>query len=136
MDFDVLKINKFCGNIYLDGYWQSEEYFKDIRNTILEDLEYKHSLNKINKSFLSQIKKSQSVALHVRFFDHPKHNNGNNVNIEYYEKSLDFLRSKVGKFKTFVFTENFNFLDNFEVFRKLDYIPVDFNNGPIVTCLI
>ena len=57
-------------NIILDGYWQSEEYFKDIRDIILDDLTLLSSPDKENKKMLKRINNSNSVCLHVRRGDY------------------------------------------------------------------
>src|SRR3990167_1232020 len=41
-DFDT-NILKLSGNFYLDDYWQSEKYFKDIKNIIKKEITLKKS---------------------------------------------------------------------------------------------
>src|SRR5210317_349146 len=57
-------------NIILDGYWQSEEYFKDMRDIILDDLTLFSNPDKENKKMLKRINNSNSVCLHVRRDDY------------------------------------------------------------------
>ena len=45
------------GNIILDGYWQSENYFKEIRNIIIKDFTIKFEPDKRNKLMIEKIKK-------------------------------------------------------------------------------
>ena len=40
--------------VYIEGYWQSEEYFKDIEKIIRTDLEIKPPTDKINVSTLQK----------------------------------------------------------------------------------
>src|SRR5210317_1999522 len=56
-------------NIILDGYWQSEEYFKDIRDIILDDLTLLSNPDKENKKMLKRINKSNTVCIHIRRTD-------------------------------------------------------------------
>jgi hypothetical protein len=58
------------GNIILDGYWQSEKYFNDIRDIILDDLTLLSNPDKENKKMLKRINNSNSVCLHVRRDDY------------------------------------------------------------------
>lgn len=57
-------------NTFLDGWWQDERYFEDIRPTLLREVELKKPASGVNAEWLEQIKKSNSVALHVRRGDY------------------------------------------------------------------
>ena len=78
-------LNNNFNNIYLDGLWQSEKYFKNFRDEILNI----YNFNKIKKkekniNFLKKIDLSKSICLNVRrtdFINNPEHNV---VNIDYY----------------------------------------------------
>ncbi len=52
--------------VYLDGYWQNELYFSDIRELLLKELSPNNSMNDLGCAYLECIKKSNSVSLHVR----------------------------------------------------------------------
>ena len=52
--------------VYLDGYWQNELYFSDIRELLLRELSPNSSMNDLGCAYLECIKKSNSVSLHVR----------------------------------------------------------------------
>ena len=54
------------GNIILDGYWQSENYFKEIRKIIKKDFTIRYEPDKKNKSMIEKIKNSNSVCIHIR----------------------------------------------------------------------
>ena len=43
-------------NTYLDGFWQSEKYFKSIESIIIEEYKPKESLNAENENWLKKIK--------------------------------------------------------------------------------
>ena len=72
-DFDVRLLDfTVKGTIYLDGYWQSEHYFKDMEQIIREDLEIIQPTDMKNQRMAEEIRGSHAVALHVRWFDPPK----------------------------------------------------------------
>ena len=53
-------------DVYLDGYWQNELYFSDIREELLRDLTSISSMSDLGVVYMEGIKKSNSVSLHVR----------------------------------------------------------------------
>ena len=127
--------NKFK-NIYLDGLWQSENYFKDHRSEILKIFNFE-KINKKEKNteFLSKIDISKSVCLNVRrtdFLSNPEHNV---VNIDYYKNSVQEMKKKLGNDISFyIFSDdldwckkNFDFINN-KNFIEYDYAGYKFYN--------
>jgi hypothetical protein len=52
--------------LYLDGYWQSEKFFLDIKDIIREEYTLKDELGDENISILHDIKSTNSVSVHIR----------------------------------------------------------------------
>ena len=81
-------------NLYLDGLWQSEKYFKHNRNDILKIYNFdKIKNNSENVNFLNKINFNKSICLNVRrtdFINNPEHNL---VNIQYYKKAIQKIQS-------------------------------------------
>ena len=73
LDFDerllALKVN---GSLHLDGYWQSENYFKDVEQTIREDLQIIPPKDLMNQNMAEEIRNMRAVALHVRWWLHAR----------------------------------------------------------------
>lgn len=61
---------KLKGNVYLDGYWQTEKYFKDIEDIIKNDFTVKTEPDEKNRELLNQIKNCGAVAVHMRRGDY------------------------------------------------------------------
>ena len=106
-------------NIYLDGLWQSENYFKDYRDEIL-DL---YNFDKINKKernikFVEKIDLTKSICLNVRridFVNNPEHNV---VNINYYLKAINRFKEIIGpNFKVYIFSDDLEWCK-----KNLDFI--------------
>jgi len=75
-------------NYYLNGYWQSEKYFKNISDTIKNEL---RPTNEILEKLNSKIKK-KSVSLHVRRTDYIDSNGFHPTQpIEYYNNALNII---------------------------------------------
>ena len=108
-DFDR-SIKEFCpiGDCFIKGYWQSELYFDDIKDLIKKELVLRNE-KEFNEDLLcADIVNSESVAIHLRFFEIDE---GILVNDEVYEEKLSYYRSaisylknKINKPKFFVFS--------------------------------
>lgn len=68
--FDSRLLNlKVKGTLYIEGLWQSENYFKDFEKQIRRDLSIKPPKDLINIQMAKRIKKLNSIAIHIRFYD-------------------------------------------------------------------
>jgi len=123
-DFDssVLSLKK---NVYLEGYWQSEKYFKDIKNILYKDFSLKDKPTKNFNEFEEKIKNSldNSVSIHIRHGDYsqnPKENKRHTaLPIKYYGNAIKYIKTKIQNPVFFVFSddikwckENFKNLEN------------------------
>lgn len=66
-------IRKTGPSVYLNGYWQSEKYFLDIREILLREFTLKEPPEEINRGLLEQIDDTLSVSVHVRRADYLIH---------------------------------------------------------------
>ena len=60
---------EFCslrGDVYLDGYWQSERYFKSIEDTIREELSVRRPLADVSRRIADEMAETNSVCVHLR----------------------------------------------------------------------
>lgn len=105
-DFDPrLLAVKPHGKIYLEGYWQSEEYFKDVESTIREELRIVPPKDAINVTMATHMRRLSSVAVHVRFFDTPNELGVNNVKDDYYARAVSIMERLVPEAHYFVFSD-------------------------------
>ena len=95
--------NKF---VYLDGYWQNELYFSNIREVLLRELSPINSMNDLVCDYLEPIKKSNSVSLHVRRGDYLNLKNINVLDVGYYMKASKYIRKNVEKPTFFIFSDD------------------------------
>jgi len=107
MDFDLrllqLQLHK---NVHIEGYWQSEDYFKDFEEIIRRDLEIIPPQDEINQELARLIKEKESVAVHIRFFDDPGSKSmDNNASIDYYSKALKKIEKLRPNAHYFVFSD-------------------------------
>jgi len=56
--------------VFLEGYWQSERYFRDIRDLLLEDFSVQAPLPLACAKLLEEIRSSDAICVHVRRGDY------------------------------------------------------------------
>ena len=119
-------------NIILDGYWQSEEYFKDIRDIILDDLTLLSSPDKENEKMLKRINNSNSVSLHVRRADYVSNpllqKYHGNLTPEYYNKAINAICDRLTDPEFFIFSDEPGWCKR-NIITNLPHTYVDIN-GP------
>lgn len=107
LDFDerllALRVN---GTLYLDGYWQSEGYFRDVEQRIREDLQIISPTDAQNQRTAEEIRGSDAVALHVRWFDAPGNMASHNVSANYYQRAVALMEEKIESPRYFVFSDD------------------------------
>jgi len=102
---------------YLDGYWQSEKYFKDIEDIIKEELQPSNeSLEKFSKLPINE----NNVSIHIRRTDYVTSNGYHPVqSIEYYQKALNII----GEYDNiFVFSDYINWCKTNLTFDNMIFI--------------
>jgi hypothetical protein len=106
MDFDPRLLTvKPHGTVYLEGYWQSEQYFKDVESAIREELRIVPPKDAINLTMAEHMRSFQTVAVHVRFFDAPQELGVNNAKGNYYARAVARMESLVPEAHYFVFSD-------------------------------
>lgn len=92
---------------YFKGYFQNENYFKNLRPQILQDFKLLEPLNQENASLLKQIKQTNSVSLHIRRGDYLNSSFKNLDVKEYYQKAIDYIASKIKNPHFYIFSNDF-----------------------------
>ena len=99
-------------DVYLDGYWQNELYFSDIREELLRDLTSISSISDLGVFYMEGIKKSNSVSLHVRRGNYLNLKNFNVLDIDYYMKAVEYIRKNVEKPTFYIFSDDLEWCKN------------------------
>lgn len=106
VNFDKRILNlKPKGIFYMEGYWQSEKYFKDIEAIIRKDLQICPPTNEANLSMAKKIEKYNSIAVHVRFFDIPNSEGINNTPRSYYNQAIETMKNLISDGHYFIFSD-------------------------------
>jgi len=98
-------------NFYLEGFWQSELYFKDSREVLLKDFSLRESLAGVDATLEKDITSSHSVSLHIRRQDYANDTRTKNkhglLTEGYYKRALSKLQEHDGaEPKLFVFSDD------------------------------
>lgn len=105
-------IVKFRNNCYYDGYWQSEDYFKQIANILQQELKsnFNPVLSEPNRYLLNEIRNSESVSIHVRRGDYISIQLNNSLfsicSLKYYEEAINYIKRKIKNPLFFVFSDD------------------------------
>lgn len=106
IDYDPRMLNfKPQGTVYLEGYWQSEDYFKDVADTLRQELKIKPPTDATNLAMAAQIRSCKAVAVHVRFFDNPHASGINNAPGDYYSRAVETMERLVPDAHYFIFSD-------------------------------
>ena len=92
--------------VYLNGYWQNELYFSNIRELLLRELSPISSMNHLGCVYLESIKNTNSVSLHVRRGDYLNLKNIGVLDVDYYMKAAEHIRNSVEKPTFYIFSDD------------------------------
>lgn len=112
-DFDANILNA-PGDVYLDGYWQSENYFKDISELIRKEFKFKKEASGRNKDLIAEMADIESVSLHVRRGDYVSNNKVHEIHgtcsMEYYNNCMNLIKSRIHNPKFFIFSDDMSWV--------------------------
>lgn len=119
-------------NVYLDGYWGSENYFKSIENIIRHEFTVAGPPAGLNETCLQKIKSVNSVAIHVRRGDYVSVKETNAVhgvcNISYYREAIELLSGRVSDPYFFIFSDDMPWVKENLVINKFPVEHVEHNS--------
>lgn len=121
-------------NIYVDGYFQSEDYFREYRKDLLAQLKPRYAPENEYLMVLKEIVNCNSVAVHVRRGDFKRDNNKFHYLLgrEYYERAISEIRKRVPNPIFFLFSDDMEWVrGNLEDTTAFRYISIGTTNGDI-----
>lgn len=104
---EVLEASDCHRNIGLMGWWQSENYFIEIANTIRSDFEYKSSYEPpFSSSMLDMVRNCESVCVHIRRTDYSSEEDTKGaLKLDYYLRALEVIGSRLNDPRLFIFSD-------------------------------
>jgi len=117
------KIYSIKSDVFLDGFWQNEQYFKEIREILIKEFTPKNSISQEAIKYLKNIENTNSISLHVRRGDYINDKHTNSVHgvcgIDYYKRAIAYMNRYIDKPVFYIFSddidwckENFDFIEN------------------------
>jgi hypothetical protein len=128
------------GTVYLDGFWQTEKYFSDCKNTIRQEFTLKNPLGsearviagKVGTDRVSPL--SPSVAIHIRRGDVARDAKKNLYygicTTEYYANALAYMAKRLGNFRVFIFSDDIDWVKENMLINQ----PVTYISGKMTDC--
>jgi hypothetical protein len=96
LSFDK-QVLKLADNTFLDGFWQNEKYFRDIRGILLKEFEPKTEVSAKNHRYLENIRSCESISLHIRrgdYISNPEAKKFHGLTpLEYYHAAFNKIRN-------------------------------------------
>jgi hypothetical protein len=87
------------GDVFLDGFWQSEKFFIDHRAALINEFVPKEELNTASNEALVKIQNSNSVSIHVRRGDYASDPETRKIHglcpMDYYKRAITHIKQKV-----------------------------------------
>lgn len=92
--------------VLFEGFWQSENYFKDVESVIRTEFRFKQSVVSDILLYVQKLNITNAVAIHVRHFKDEHHFNKGNVSNEYYKRAVEFFKTLIPDVEFWVFSDN------------------------------
>lgn len=97
-------------HVYLEGYWQSEDYFRPFSDALRKSFTFIHKLDRIGMELSERMQGCPSVCLNVRrgtYITNPSENRFHGVcSIEYYHKAVEKLAERFPGITIFIFSDD------------------------------
>ena len=102
--------------VYIQGYWQSEKYFKNVENIIKEELTVKNPLEGKNLQLANEMQNCNSISLHVRRGDYVNIKEVTKIHgicsLDYFERAVIFMADKVDKPCFYIFSDDMEWVES------------------------
>jgi hypothetical protein len=92
--------------LYLDGIWASPAYFDDAAEIIRNDLQLVAPDDSDNQRMAERIRRKNSVAVHVRWFQSTRTGKGFALLMSYYARAIDLIEQRHDSPEYFVFSDD------------------------------
>jgi hypothetical protein len=126
------KIFNECSDwVSLQGYFQSEKYFKHIEDEIRFDFAFKDEILEPCKEMISQLDTSP-ISLHVRRTDYVTNPNHTALELDYYQKALEKFDNEL----VLVFSDDPNWCSQQELFSSDRFLIAEGNSNYVDLCLM
>ncbi|HEX3048662.1 MAG TPA: alpha-1,2-fucosyltransferase [Bacillota bacterium] len=103
---------------YLDGYWQSERYFREIEGVLRKEFTLKKPPSPANRRMEEKILSCEAVSVHIRRGDYLTSPIHQVCTLDYYDNCIKIITSMIPKPHFFVFSDDWSWAEqNFKPAR-------------------
>ena len=131
--FSSIKLDNFNDQIYVDGNFESEKYFSDYRNDLLNEFSFKKDMS--NNKYLDIIRKHNVVSISIRQNRYSERRNNkfdqNSISksqdfvaktVDYIYQAIKLISSKVNNPKFLLWSNDFTGLEKYFPTNKFLYV--------------
>jgi hypothetical protein len=109
--------DEIAAPVLLEGYWQTEKYFKPFEDIIRHDFEFSgFEESDKNNPILKDILMNESVSVHVRRGDYVKYGTENKFygvcDIAYFQKAIQYFLPTTNNLKFYFFSEDAEWIES------------------------
>jgi hypothetical protein len=104
-------------NSYIDGFFQSPKYFLGYEDILRKDFKLKNKPDKNIENLYKEISNCDALCIHVRRGDFVGNKEHEIVGMEYYQKALNILESRVPIYRIYIFSDDIDWCKNNMVFK-------------------
>ncbi len=102
----------FHDDVVFKGYFQTEKYFFDIRNVLLQDFTPRSSLTSLSLSYIEEAHNVESVSIHIRRGDYVTSSYHHSCDLLYYSKAIHLIAQKKSNLKLYIFSDDIAWVKN------------------------
>ena len=117
--------------VTIQGFFQTEKYFKHIKDEIKGDFEFKDEISSPCKDMVAEI--DEPVSLHIRRTDYISNPNHSALGLEYYEKALKQFDKRSA---IVVFSDDPDWCNEQELFASDRFLVAEENSAYVDKCLM
>lgn len=103
-------ISKIENNSYIEGFFQTEKYFKSIEEVIREDFKFIFPMDVENLKFAQRIIDSNSISLHIRRGDYVQKKRYSDAyaecSLDYYQRGVEYIAQRFPEPILFIFSDD------------------------------
>ena len=93
-------------NLYLTGYWQTYKYFESIESELKHEFSFPNITEEKTESLRQKILSENSVMINVRRGDYLTDSLFEDITLDYYDKCVSVIESKVDNPTFYVFSDD------------------------------
>jgi hypothetical protein len=131
--FDEELFNNCPDNVTLNGYLQTEKYFKHIESEIRKDFTFKNQIYDIAKNTFNSFNTNEVISLHIRRGDYVYNPNHPVQTLDYYAKALSFFDDNL---LVLIFSDDPSWVKSQNIFNTDRFLVSDGGDTYIDLCLM